>query len=107
MNYGWLNIGSILFGLIAIAIPIINLMKKYNSNNESSSSREILSSVSISACAIALCMQILYVNHLVNIGDFVAMMDTFSIVVNASVVLLVATISLNIINYCKGKGIIH
>ena len=35
MEYGWLNIGSLLFGLIALIIPIITFMRQdnYVSNN--------------------------------------------------------------------------
>lgn len=34
MGYGWLNIGSILFGLIAVIIPIINFMRQDRSNSK-------------------------------------------------------------------------
>ena len=44
-------------------------------------------------------MQIFYANHLVNIEDFTAMMDTLGNVSNVSAVLLIATIVLNIITY--------
>lgn len=96
MNYGWLNIGSILCGLIAVVIPIINLMRE---DKSSINNLGILSSVSISACSISLCIQIFYANHLVNIRDFTAMMDIFSIVTRISAALVVSTIVLNIITY--------
>lgn len=96
MDYGWLNIGSVLFGLIALIIPIINLMKE---DKTVSNNLGVFSGVSISSCAISLCMQIFYANHLVNIEDFTAMMDILGVVANASAVLLVATIVLNFITY--------
>lgn len=96
MSYGWLNIGSILCGLIAVIIPIINLMRKDESVRNNLG---IFSGISISACAISLCLQIFYADHLVNIEDFTAMMDIFATVANTSVVLVVATIVLNIITY--------
>jgi cytochrome c oxidase subunit 4 len=50
---------------------------------------------SVSICAISLCMQILYQDHLVKIEDWPALMDTSSAVASASVTLLVVTIMLN------------
>lgn len=96
MDYSWLNIGSILFGLIAVVIPIINLMRQ---DKSTSKSLGIISGVSISSCAISLGMQILYTNHLVDIQDWSALMDILSTVANVSLVLIVATIVLNIITY--------
>lgn len=96
MGYGWLNIGSVLFGFIALIIPIINLMRQ---DNYVSNNLGVLSGISISSCAISLCMQIFYANHLVNIEDFTAMMDLLGTVSNISAVLLVATIVLNVITY--------
>lgn len=103
MDYGLLNRGSLLFGLIAIILPIINLMRENKSINKNWS---IFSIASASACAISLFMQIFYINHLVNIEDWTAMMDTLSTVALASALLLVITITLNAIVcsiYCKIK----
>ena len=94
MNYGLLNKGSLLFGLIALIIPIINLMWENKSINKKWG---IFSIASASACAISLCMQIFYINHLVNIEDWTAMMDTLNTVALASGLLLVITITLNVI----------
>ena len=96
MNYGWLNIGSVLLGLIALIIPIVNLMREDKSVNKNLG---IFSGISISACATSLCMQIFYTNHLVNIKDFTAMMDLLGIVASVSAVLLIATIILNALAY--------
>lgn len=101
MDYGWLNIGSVLFGLIALIIPIINLMKE---DKTVSNNLGVFSGVSISSCAISLCMQVFYANHLVNIEDFTAMMDILGVVANVSAVLLVATIVLNVITYIIYNG---
>ncbi len=101
MEYGWLNIGSLLFGLIALIIPIITFMRQ---DNYVSNNLGVISGISISSCAISLCMQIFYANHLVNIEDFTAMMDTLGNVSNVSAVLLIAIV-LNIITYmvCNGN----
>ena len=100
MLLGWLTEGSILFGLIAVVMPIINLMRQDNGviNNLG-----LFSGISISSCAISLCMQIFYANHLVNIEDWGALMDILGTVANVSVMLLIATITLNIIVYIKYK----
>ena len=68
-------------------------------DNPVSNNLGVLSGFSISSCAISLCLQIFYANHLVNIEDFTAMMDILGTVSNVSVVLLIATIVLNIITY--------
>lgn len=82
--------------MIALIIPIITLMRQ---DNPVSNNLGVLSGFSISSCAISLCLQIFYANHLVNIEDFTAMMDILGTVSNVSVVLLIATIVLNIITY--------
>ena len=92
--YGFLNLGSLLFGLIAWILPVINLVKKNKSENKN---WIIFSLSSVSACAISLCMQILYINHLVKIDDFTALMDTSDFIAFVSLILFVVTIVLNII----------
>ncbi len=96
MYYGWLNIVSILCGLIAVVIPIINLIRedKHNSKNLG-----VLSGISIGSCAISLCIQMFYANHLIDIGDFTAIMDIFPTVTSVSMVLVIVTIVLNIMIY--------
>ncbi len=87
-----LNLGSLLLGLIAWILPVVNLMryKKHDHKNW-----VVLSIMSISACAISLCFQIFYNNHLVKIEDWSALMDTTDAVVFVSSVLLIVTILLN------------
>jgi len=92
--YGYLNVGSLVLGLIAWILPIVRIgfLKK-----SSDSSGEVLSFFSISACAISLCFQIFYTNHLVDISDWSALQDTMYAVSDAAGVLLVVTIILNAI----------
>jgi cytochrome c oxidase subunit 4 len=93
-GYGFLNLGSLLLGLIAWILPIINL----NILNKAEHKNWFVFCItSISACAISLFLQILYNNHLVNIEDWSALMDTIRTVVLASSVLLVVTLMLNVI----------
>lgn len=91
---GLLNIGSLVLGLIAWILPVINLMQ-YNKADHRN--WVIFSVASISACAISLCMQIFYTNHLVKIEDWSALMDTSYAVAFAATLLLIVTIILNAI----------
>lgn len=86
--------GSLVLGLIAWMLPVINLtlLKKHENRNWA-----ILSILSISACAISLCFQIFYNNYLVKIGDWSALMDTTGATAFVSSVILVVTIILNAI----------
>lgn len=91
---GLLNVGSLILGLIAWILPIINLVK---SKKPDYGNCATLSVMSISACAISLCFQIFYNNYLVEIADWSALMDTSSAVTFVSAVLLTVTIILNAI----------
>ncbi|KOS68945.1 hypothetical protein AEA09_10570 [Lysinibacillus contaminans] len=96
----WLNIGSLVLGLIAWILPIVNLMqyKKHDHKNWGT-----LAILSISACAVSLCFQIFYNNHLVKIEDWSALMDTTDAVASVASVLLIVTVLLNAITmivYC-------
>lgn len=87
-------IGSLILGLIAWILPIINLMKIKKSNNRNWFAFSVLS---ICACSISLFFQILYNNYLVNIEDWAALMDTIGPSTLLSAVLLIVTIILNIV----------
>ncbi|PKR76711.1 hypothetical protein CEY16_12900 [Halalkalibacillus sediminis] len=88
-----LNVGSLLLGLVAWLLPIVNLLTHEKHNHK----RWVtLSIMSFSACAIALCFQIFYSYHLVKIEDWSALMDITGSVAFAATVLLVVTILLNV-----------
>lgn len=91
---GWLNVGSLVLGLIAWLLPVVNLVRYIIGKQRN---WVILSILSISACAISLCFQIFYNNHLVKIEDWSALMDTTGAVAILSAVLLVVTVILNAI----------
>lgn len=98
---GLLNLGSLVLGLIAWTLPVVNLIsKKHDHKNW-----VVLSIMSISACAISLCFQIFYNYHLVKIEDWGALMDTMYTVTFASTVLLIVTIILNAINLIVYRNI--
>ena len=90
----FLNNGSLVLGLIAWILPIINLMQYKKNNNKNWAT---LSIISMAACSISLCFQIIYNNHLVQIRDWTALMDTMGTLVLVALVLLVVTIILNAI----------
>lgn len=98
---GWLNIGSLLLGLIAWTLPVVNLMqyKKRVLRNWRS-----LSIMSISACSISLYFQIIYNNYLVKIEDWSALMDTSGVLVFVGSVLLIITLLLNVITLIVYNG---
>ncbi|ASN06303.1 hypothetical protein [Virgibacillus necropolis] len=91
---GWLNLGSLVLGLIGWILPVINLMRY---ENRTHSNWVGLSIMSISACAISLFFQIFNGYHRVKIEDWSALMDTMSAKVLIAVVLLIVTIILNVI----------
>ncbi|MUV37877.1 Cytochrome-c oxidase [Lentibacillus sp. JNUCC-1] len=92
MDVAWLNVGSLVLGLIAWTLPVVNLMQAKKPENKR---WLVLLFISFSACAISLSFQIFYTNHLVKIEDLSALMDTIGAVAFASAVLLSVTILLN------------
>lgn len=98
---GLLSLGSLVLGLIAWILPVVNLMEyeKHAHRNWA-----ILSIMSTSACAISLCFQIFYNYHLVKIADWTALMDTMDAVVFIAAILLIVTIILNVITLIVYRG---
>lgn len=89
-----LNPASLILGLIAWILPIINITKHKNQNHKNWAT---LSIMSMAACSLSLCFQIIYNNHLVNINDWTALMDITGSLVFVSLVLVIVTIILNVI----------
>ena len=88
----FLMVGSLILGLIAWILPITNISRykmNYNKNWET------YSIMSISACAIAINLQVIYSNHIVQIGDWSALMDTSGTSTLLSVILPISTLILN------------
>ena len=96
-----LNLGSLVLGLVAWILPVVNLVSYDKANHRN---WVVFSVVSISACAISLCMQIFYQNYLVRIEDWSALMDTSNAVALVSAILLVVTIVLNAITLVIYQG---
>lgn len=90
----WLNLGSLVLGLFAWVLPVVNLIRYRKPDQRN---WVALSLMSISAVAISLCFQIFNINHLVKIADWSALMDTMGALALVSAVLLIVTILLNTI----------
>jgi len=96
----YLNLGSLILGLVAWILPVVNLAKR---NKIEHIKWYISIFLSLSTCAIALLLQILYNAYLVVIEDWSALMDISRAVVIASSVLILVTLTLNIITLVKYK----
>lgn len=92
IGFDWLSIGSLVLGLIAWILPVVNF-KLYTKNARHN--WVALSIMSMSACAISLCFQIFNNYHLVKIEEWSTLMDTIGAVAFVSAVLLIITIILN------------
>ena len=99
---GYLNLGSLLLGLIAWILPIANLAKH---NKAEHKNWVAFSTASLIACSISLFFQIVYQDYLAKIEDWSAIMDTSGGLVFVSAVLIVVTIMLNVITLIKYRRI--
>ncbi|KYG89784.1 hypothetical protein A0U40_10835 [[Bacillus] sp. KCTC 13219] len=84
-----LNIGSLLLGLAAWLLPFGVLLRPQTNP-------AIWIIFSFVACAIAIAFQIFYTQHVVQVEDWAALMDTMDAVAFATKALLIVTIVLNI-----------
>jgi cytochrome c oxidase subunit 4 len=104
MGMAWFNVGSLVLGLVAWILPIINLAKY---NKAKHKNWIVLLFSSMSACTISVLFQIVYQNHLVQIEDWSAVMDTIGGVLFVSTVLFVVAITLNLITLIKYRRIME
>lgn len=84
-----LNLGSIILGLAAWAIPVSCIVKKSGSS--------LPSTFSFTACIVSLLLQIAELRHRVQIEDWSALMDTVGAVMLSAAALAVVTVILNVI----------
>lgn len=101
LGAAWLNFGSLILGLIAWALPVVNLMRQKTARH---GNRAVFPVLSVGACAVSLCMQIFYTNHLVRIEDWSALLDTSRASALAAAALLLVTIILNAVAMAAHKG---
>ncbi|PRY82270.1 hypothetical protein [Alkalibacterium olivapovliticus] len=103
IDYGWLNIGSLIFGIIAWSIPASSILN--TKKIERPISVKVL--LSLSACATALWFQLAYTTYLVQIQDWGALEDTTFTLNWGAAILLVVTIGLNILSLKQQMQRVH
>ena len=101
-DYGWLNLGSLILGLIAWLIPFFGIIRHKKRKGNFSL---LLLLVSMGACATALWFQISYNNYLVHIQDWTALMDTSPTLNWVAAVLFIGTLLLNVIPIVLNKNV--
>jgi len=89
MGYGICNLLALLFGLTAWVLPLLGIWKNCRG--------EWVSTVSMALCALALSSHFFYVEHLVQIEDWSALMDTRSGSLLAVEVLLIGAVLVNVL----------
>lgn len=90
---GLMNVGSLVLGLIAWILPAVNLAQHNKISNKRYASFTV---TSLSFCAVSLCLQLFYTDHLVKTEDWSALLDTSHATALVATLLLVVTIILNI-----------
>lgn len=96
MDYGMLNVGSVALGLIALALPVVVLVGKLRTKRGFGC---LL--ISLSCCMVSVFFQLMYNDHLVDIEDWGALMDTSKAAVSISGQLILVTVILNIAAFIK------
>ena len=91
MGAGWMNLGSLVLGLLALILPVVALFHK------TGRTWPLLCTMSLAACAAALFLQLRYTGHLVYKQDWSALLDTSDAVVGMAGLLLAATAALNVV----------
>lgn len=91
MGYGWLNIGSLVLGIIALALPVFAMAKRLKGIKAG-----VCIWLSMGICLLAIIFQMAYGNHLIEIGDWSALMDTsqFTFSLSARLALFTALLDL-------------
>lgn len=97
-----INFFSIILGLVAWGISLVSLLGWLKKQKSTKWVR--FSMISFSACAIAICLQIFYINFLVNNGELASVADTVGTVAVVSAILVSVTILLNIITFILYRG---
>lgn len=102
MGYGWLNLGSLVCGLAGWIIPCLGLRK---GRIPRPGKQGMASALSLTLCGLALWMQLRYQQHLADIEDWSALMDTAGAVAGVGAFLLLSTVLLNLaLVYLVGKA---
>lgn len=71
MDYSWLNIGSLILGISALVLPVLVMVRRVKGTKAG-----VWVWMSMGLCLLAIIFQMIYGNHLVEIEDWSALMDT-------------------------------
>lgn len=100
---GWMNLASLGLGLAAWGLPLAALLFRKRAGGRLCL---VLVWASAAACGAALYLQICYQNHLVQIHDVSAILDTTDALVFVAGALLAVTLALDAVAlavWCAGK----
>ena len=100
MNIEITNITSVLLGLVAWILPVINIMLV---RRKKSWNWGTLATLSLGACATSLWLLNYYTYHKVNIEDLAAVLDTTGAIMQVTAVLLTGTLVLNLVTYIVSR----
>ena len=92
MGYGWLNIGSICTGMIALLFPVISV---FTNKKAWLKAGNIIVQLGYVSALFSLLFQIMYQNHLVEINDIGAVMDTIGPLVLVATTFIIAVCVVN------------
>lgn len=102
MGCGWLNLGSLVCGLAGWIVPCLGLRKGRIPGPDR---QGMAAAFSLTLCGLALWMQLRYQQHLADIGDWSALMDTAGPVTGVGAFLLLSTVLLNLaLLYLVGRA---
>lgn len=96
MDYGMFNVGSVVLGLAGLALPVVVLFRRMQMKKGFACQL-----VSLICCMVSVFLQLIYNDHLVNIEDWGALMDTSGAVVSIAGQLILVTAILNIAAFIK------
>jgi|GEM_PF-3422554 len=91
-----INLFSIILGLVALISSFVNLL---GYKKQKSKKWFAFSIISLSACSIAICLQIFYIYILVKNEDFASLMDIVGTMTFVSAMLVSVTILLNVVTF--------
>jgi len=103
VNAGIYNLISLFLGLVSWAIPAAQMALVKHKKGLG----RFVPVLSMGACCLAIWFQICYDEHLVNIEDWSALMDTIAGVRRVSLFLLVTTCLLNLALACAERKILE
>jgi cytochrome c oxidase subunit 4 len=91
--YCFLCLGSLILGLIAWILPVVNFAHQHVTESRNV---PLFPLISMGACALSLCLLILFCNSLVGAKDWPALMDVSRAMSSISALLLGVTLILNV-----------